>query len=711
MRPASGLPMTVPLFNALSFPPGYLALPVPSETVLALLNRIDDASQDWEEPAAVAALDPALAFAFLTAVPSTSGASGFDLRSRIAGIMEGLGPDLLRAWCLDRLAAHPAQGDAGCGLRDSLHGLFVAELAVHLAVELHQCGIQEAYAAGLLHDIGLLWYAHHGAGHAGLKSSCPEERALSAAEREHFGIGHAGLGGALAERCGLPAALVDAIHLHHCTPESIGDASPMARLVWLAEEVAGSRFEVSDHDLGVAARASGLDPSTLSGLRADVGRRLASLTKQYGIPTAGARSMGEGSPGAGEGGPGWQRDDPVAAASVSALARGALLAAGEVTCARLPPACRLLLDLGTPLMLEVDAASGQLIGLPDAQRPWAAQLRLGAPGPGSVLAQGAEGTGTSQWVSSGEGPERSAADWQLARRLGASGLLCEPWTSGGRHGVAVFGLPGGYRDDRIRAAARRGIVAAVALSHARRQHAHTVRRETERELRAGYREHYRRLAHEASNPLTVMKTCLAAIRERSGEGAGHDEAFALLDSELDRVARLVRDMAQPPEAPPEQGEGTVEVTGLLEDLRRLYADALFVRRGIGFELRVSGEPVRACIPRDALTQVLLNLFKNASEALQQGERFSVALIPAANVGGVRCVGIRLADNGGGVSPEAMAGLFQRSLTSKGGEHQGVGLILVGESLSRHGAWIVCESDPLTGTIFHVYIPLAEPIQA
>ena len=697
-------------FYASRFPPGYLWLPAPPETALALLRQIDTAEQDAEGQASVAALDPVLSFELLSAAPPEDG-TGFDLRAVLARIMASLGPDLLRAWCLDKLATRAPRTEPGCGLRESLHGLFVAELALHLAVETHQGGFQEAYAAGLLHDVGQLWLAHHAEGHAGMRAAAGDERVLSAGELERYGIGHAGLGGALASRCALPPEIVDAIHLHHCPREAIADSAPLARVVWLAEEIAGSRFEVSAHDLGVAAEVSGLDPATLSDMRSDVARRLASLTKQYGIPAAGARTGGDAMlqtvvPARGPAGA-WGKDDSVAAATVSALARSALLDAGEEPLVRLGAACRLLLDLDAPLLLEFDARSGQLGGVAHDDRPWAEQVRIAASNPASAVAEAYRASGSVQSVFGPDGPERSAADWQLGRRLGASGLLCESWVSGGRRGVAVFGLAGSYDDDKVRAAVRRGIVAGVAGVHVRRQCTLEIERDAEQELRARYRDHYRRLAHEASNPLAAMKTYLAVIRRQVGEGATPDAEFGLLDKELDRIAAMVRNMAQPPEIPPQAAEAVVEVGGLLEDLRLLYAEGLFGSRGIEFDLHGAAQPVRGRIPRDALKQVLLNLFKNASEALQAGQRFSVSLIPAASLGGVRCLAIRLADDGPGMPPEMMAGLFERSRSSKGGEHQGVGLVLVRETLARYGASVSCESDGRTGTAFQVYIPLAD----
>jgi hypothetical protein len=61
---------------------------------------------------------------------------------RPARALTSLGSELLRAWCLNKLVARRLSAEPTCGLRESLHRLFVAELALHLAVEMRQGGFQ-----------------------------------------------------------------------------------------------------------------------------------------------------------------------------------------------------------------------------------------------------------------------------------------------------------------------------------------------------------------------------------------------------------------------------------------------------------------------------------------------------------------------------------------------------------------------------------------
>ena len=85
------------------------------------------------------------------------------------------------------------------------------------------------------------------------------------------------------------------------------------------------------------------------------------------------------------------------------------------------------------------------------------------------------------------------------------------------------------------------------------------------------------------------------------------------------------------------------VPDLLQDLCVLYGDTLFESRGIRFDLRIAAGPGRVAMPDSALRQVLLNLFRNASEALQPGGRFAVTVPGQVLSNGVPCLEIRLID--------------------------------------------------------------------
>lgn len=116
------------------------------------------------------------------------------------------------------------------------HGLGVAQTVLilqHHALALN-APIPEAYAAGLLHDIGMLVLDRTlGAGYGGIIAKAREQaRPLFEVEREVLGTDHAEVGGRLLEVWRMPTALAQAVSCHH-TPLEVD--SRAGHLVYLAD--------------------------------------------------------------------------------------------------------------------------------------------------------------------------------------------------------------------------------------------------------------------------------------------------------------------------------------------------------------------------------------------------------------------------------------------------------------------------------------------
>lgn len=96
------------------------------------------------------------------------------------------------------------------------HSYVVATAARRLAVTMRYPAPEEAYAAGLLHDLGkLLLDRHVQPRSAAMTADVEQGRSIIEAEEHYFGTDHATIGGLMAERWDYPAVLVDAIRYHH----------------------------------------------------------------------------------------------------------------------------------------------------------------------------------------------------------------------------------------------------------------------------------------------------------------------------------------------------------------------------------------------------------------------------------------------------------------------------------------------------------------
>ena len=118
--------------------------------------------------------------------------------------------------------------------------------------------------------------------------------------------------------------------------------------------------------------------------------------------------------------------------------------------------------------------------------------------------------------------------------------------------------------------------------------------------------------------------------------------------------------------------------------------------------------------KDLLTQMFLNLVKNAAEAVdgKKGEvRLTSAYRPGVRLsvpGLARPVSLPLEfciiDNGNGVPEDIKPHLFDPFVTTKSGG-SGLGLALVAKIIGDHGGTIECESQP-GRTVFFVRLPIA-----
>jgi two-component system sensor kinase FixL len=108
------------------------------------------------------------------------------------------------------------------------------------------------------------------------------------------------------------------------------------------------------------------------------------------------------------------------------------------------------------------------------------------------------------------------------------------------------------------------------------------------------------------------------------------------------------------------------------------------------------------VDRVQVQQVLLNLIRNAVEAMEESEVRELSITGAAENG---LVLISVADTGGGIPPEIAARLFQPFVTTKQ-EGMGVGLSVCRTIVEAHGGrlWMEAGPGPSGGSIFRFTLP-------
>ncbi len=144
----------------------------------------------------------------------------------------------------------------------------------------------------------------------------------------------------------------------------------------------------------------------------------------------------------------------------------------------------------------------------------------------------------------------------------------------------------------------------------------------------------------------------------------------------------------------------VPVSTILMELQELY-EPQFTKRGIS--LNISAVPEKHTIQADLaqVNQVLINLVKNAMEALDQvpNPRLEITVKRILD-----SMVIEVRDNGPGIPDEILEKIFVPFYSTKP-EGSGIGLSLSRQIIRNHGGQITVESKELEGTIFRVTLPV------
>jgi two-component system, LuxR family, sensor kinase FixL len=207
------------------------------------------------------------------------------------------------------------------------------------------------------------------------------------------------------------------------------------------------------------------------------------------------------------------------------------------------------------------------------------------------------------------------------------------------------------------------------------------------------------LAHELNQPLSAIANYMKGSR-RLLENVSDDRSTMIREA-MDKAAeqslragqiiRRLRDFVA-------RGETERRIESLKKLLEEASALALVGAKDRGVRVTYSLDPTLDAVLADKVQvqQVVLNLVRNAVEAMEQSERRDLTIGTERNPGGMAIV--KVTDTGTGIAPEIADQLFQPFITTKS-QGLGVGLSISRTIVESHGGRIWVEPNPGGGTIF------------
>jgi PAS domain S-box-containing protein len=218
------------------------------------------------------------------------------------------------------------------------------------------------------------------------------------------------------------------------------------------------------------------------------------------------------------------------------------------------------------------------------------------------------------------------------------------------------------------------------------------------------------IAHEIRNPLTGIAAGIQYLQRAGQVADSQRENIEFILEEVKRIDRLIGDLMS-----------VVRVSDLiygettLEDLIRSSIASmsdLAQRKAVTVATEFPGDSRPIVVDADRITQVMINLLKNAIEASPSDASVtvSVSFSPDARDVLFDAVGdfaiIRVRDNGLGLTEEDKQRVFEPFFSKKTGG-TGLGLYVTHSIIERHGGYIYVDSEYGVGTTFSVYLPVKQ----
>lgn len=240
------------------------------------------------------------------------------------------------------------------------------------------------------------------------------------------------------------------------------------------------------------------------------------------------------------------------------------------------------------------------------------------------------------------------------------------------------------------------------ISELSAQIAHVSRQSAMSELAAD-------LAHELNQPLSAVANFLSAARLTIDDGATPAQVTDLLrqaGEQTQRAGEIIRRMRA------FMARGEIEMCP--ESVEQTVRDAAELvltgtsRFGISVSFDLDPAAPTVFADRIQVQQVIVNLMRNAMEALRNSDRPDRNILLSSQRLGGQSVEIAVVDNGPGIPAKILEQLFSRFTTTKGaGCGMGIGLSISKRIIEGHGGTLTAENMPEGGAVFRFTLPMAE----
>jgi PAS domain S-box-containing protein len=212
------------------------------------------------------------------------------------------------------------------------------------------------------------------------------------------------------------------------------------------------------------------------------------------------------------------------------------------------------------------------------------------------------------------------------------------------------------------------------------------------------------IAHEIRNPLAGIKSSAQVLEDSFSPGDFRAELIKRIIKEIDRSNELLKKFFKFAK-PGKPRQDFIVVENIIRGVQVLLSSKMS-KKNIVYSTSFDKNVPKVYVDENQLEQVLINLFLNAIDAMEQGGTLSVST-SATLAGAVKedqpMVAVQITDQGCGIEKENIKKIFNPFFTTKS-DGVGLGLSISSRLVEENGGRIEVESEPGRGTRFSVLLP-------
>jgi len=612
------------------------------------------------------------------------------------------------------------------------NSLLAASIARRLALATNHGNPEEAYMAGLLHNIG----------HLILFNAFPTEYELlqkkekngtdeCSYEEQLIGITHCELGSWLLKNWKISPLIADATLYHHHSTDYIEEGFPLVKVTYLAGKLSEEKNGEHVNAVNFANNLLGITPEQIKEVTESAKEDVIEIAKNLEIrisPSKGAipyettnndkkNRSGDSilvTPEESE-----QTFD-VNKALIQHVENNSLLTSfcqnlvqkddQDSILAATEEIVRILWISKTVFFLLYDTENKTMVGRTSSKNPEKdlfQDLIIPESGRPSLAARSL----LSERILTASGnsgkPINNLADEQIFNIINSTSVKYLPMlVKKERIGVIVLSHQADSIDDGPQQREQMKLVAnqtaiALHMTEIRRKEAQKI--QAERMATASLAA--RKVVHEVNNPLGIISNYLKLLEIKIPKEQGIQQELQILNEEISRISNIIEQLSSFSTTATTSHIATLSVNDILQQMLRILDATLLKSRGIRLISNLAPSLAAIDTEKDKLKQIIINLVKNAAEAMVEGG--SIAITTSNIVARDKVMGVRIdvRDDGPGIPEKIKNNLFSPFMTTKGHGHSGLGLSVVHKTTQELGGTIECETTEEQGTCFTLSLPL------